>query len=91
MTTMTMTTMTMTTLGPIIIHSQNIRDVNAVEEYFETKCIARIRADERNFYIDFKPMDKNQYRNKLMNFVSSDFILRNNGEIVRFTHEFYDL
>jgi hypothetical protein len=80
-----------TTLGPIIIHSQNISDINAVEEYFETKCIARIRADECNFYIDFKPMDKSHFRNKLMNFVSSDFVLRHKGEIVRFTHEFYDL
>jgi hypothetical protein len=79
------------TLGPIIIHSQNISDINAIEEYFETKCIARIRADERNFYIDFKPMNKNQYRNKLMKFVASDFVLSYKGEIVRFTHEFYDL
>ena len=81
----------MATLGPIIIHSQNISDVNAVEEYFETKCIARIRADQRNFYIDFKPMDKKQFRNKIMKFVSSDFVLSYKGEIVRFTHEFYDL
>ncbi len=79
------------TLGRIIIHSQNISDINAIEEYFETKCIARIRADERNFYIDFKPMNKNQYRNKLMKFVASDFVLSYKGEIVRFTHEFYDL
>jgi len=81
----------MATLGPIIIHSQNISDINALEEYFETKCIARIRADQRNFYIDFKPMDKKQFRNKIMKFVSSDFTLRHNGKIVRFTHEFYDL
>ena len=80
-----------TTLGPIIMHSQNIRHVNAIEEYFETKCIARIRADERNFYIDFKPIDKNQYRNKLVKFVSPDFVLSYKGEIVRFSHEFYDL
>jgi hypothetical protein len=81
----------MATLGPIIIHSQNISHINAVEEYFETKCIARIRADQRNFYIDFKPMDKNQFRNKIMKFVSSNFVLSYKGEVVRFTHEFYDL
>jgi hypothetical protein len=80
----------MTTLGPIIIHSQNISDLNAVEEYFETKCIARIRADERNFYIDFKPMDKN-FRNKIMKFISSDFVLSYKGDVVHFTHQFYDL
>jgi hypothetical protein len=77
-----------TYLGPIILHSQDTNMIQAIEEYFEEKCIARIRSDLHNFYIDFKPMVKSD---KLLDFVSADFVLRHNGEIVRFTHQFYDL
>ena len=80
--------MNQTYLGPIILHSQETEAIRAIEEYFETKCIARIRSDDKNFYIDFKPMIKND---KLRRFVSPDFVLRHNGEVVRFTHEFYDV
>ena len=76
------------TLGPIILHSQDTEMIGAIEKYFETNCIARIRTDSQNFYIDFKPMDKSH---KLRDFISSDFVLRHNGKIVRFTHQFYDL
>ena len=75
-------------LGPIILHTQDPNMIRSIEEYFETTCIARIRSDSQNFYIDFKPMIKND---KLRRFVSPDFVLRHNGEVVRFTHEFYDV
>jgi hypothetical protein len=77
-----------TYLGPIIIHSQNINMIRAIEEYFEARCIARIMSDSQNFYIDFKPMVKSD---KLRDFVSPGFVLRHNGEVVQFTHQFYDL
>ena len=77
-----------TYLGPIILHSQDTTMIQAIEEYFEAKCIARIRSDSQNFYIDFKPMVKSD---KLRDFVSPDFVLRHNGEVVRFTHQFYDV
>jgi hypothetical protein len=77
-----------TYLGPIILHSQDTQAIRAIEEYFQAKCIARIRGDSQNFYIDFRPMIKND---KLRAFVSPDFELRHNGKVVRFTHQFYDL
>lgn len=77
-----------TFLGPIILHTQDTDAIRAIEEYFETSCIAHIRSDDKNFYIDFKPMNKSD---KLLRFVSPDFELRHNGEVVRFTHEFYDV
>jgi hypothetical protein len=77
-----------TYLGPIIIHSQDTLTIRAIEEYFQAKCIARIRSDSHNFYIDFKPMVKND---KLRDFVSPDFVLTHNGEIISFTHQFYDV
>ena len=77
-----------TYLGPIILHSQDTNMIRAIEEYFQAKCIACIRSDSQNFYIDFKPMDKND---KLLQFISPNFVLRHNGEVVRFTHQFYDL
>ena len=76
------------TLGPIILHTQDPNMIRLIEEYFETNCIARIRSDSQNFYIDFKPMYKSD---KLRQFVSPDFVLRHNGTIVRFTHQFYDV
>ena len=77
-----------TYLGPIILHSQDPNMIQAIEHYFESKCIARIRSDSQNFYIDFNAMEKSD---KLRAFVSPDFVLRHNGTIVRFTHQFYDL
>ena len=77
-----------TFLGPIILHTQDPNMIRSIEEYFESSCIAHIRSDDKNFYIDFKPMIKND---KLRRFVSSDFVLMYNGSIVRFTHEFYDV
>jgi hypothetical protein len=77
-----------TYLGPIILHTQDPSMIRSIEEYFETNCIAHIRSDDKNFYIDFKPMIKND---KLRQFVSPDFVLRHNGIIVRFTHQFYDV
>ena len=74
-------------IGPIIVHSQRLDAINALEEYFETNCIKRIRSDGKNLYIDFNPLNKN----KLKNFVSSDFILSYKGETFLFTHQFYDL
>jgi len=76
------------TLGPIILHSQDIKMIRLIEEYFESNCIACVRSDNKNFYIDFKPMYKSD---KLRQFVSPDFVLRYNGNIVRFTHQFYDV
>ena len=78
----------LTYLGPIILHSQDTEMIRAIEEYFDVKCIARIRTDSQNFYIDFKPMEKSD---KLRAFISPDFELSHNGTIVRFTHQFYDL
>jgi len=80
--------MNQTYLGPIILHTQNPNMIRAIEDYFESNCITRIRSDDKNFYIDFKPMYKSD---KLRDFVSPDFELRHNGEIVRFTHQFYDV
>ena len=80
----------MATLGPIIIHSQNINSIKALDEYFETPCveyIEKIKTDGRNLYIEFKPMNKD----KIKGFVSPDFVLKYNGEIFYFTHQFYDL
>jgi len=82
-----MTTVTMTMIGPIIVHSQRLDAIIALEQYFETKCIKRIRSDGKNLYIDFNPLNKD----KLGHFVSSDFVLSYNGEIFPFTHQFYDL
>ena len=75
-------------LGPIILHTQDPTMIRSIEEYFETNCIERIRTDSQNFDIDFKPMYKSD---KLRQFVSPDFVLRHNGTIVRFTHQFYDI
>lgn len=81
-------TMNQTYLGPIILHTQDPNMIRSIEEYFETNCIAHIRSDSQNFYINFKPMIKND---KLRRFVSPDFVLKHNGQVVRFTHEFYDV
>jgi len=79
-------------LGPIILHSQRLDAIIALEEYFESKCIKRVRSDGKNFYIDFNTIHKNDTsKNKLRDFVSSDFILSYKGESFPFTHEFYDL
>ena len=81
----------MATLGPIIIHSQNMNSIKALDEYFETSCIEyieKIKTDGRNLYIDFKPMNKDK---KIRDFVSPDFVLKYNGEIFYFTHQFYDV
>ena len=77
-------------LGPIILHTQKLDAIVALEEYFETKCIKRIRSDGKNFYIDFNPIHTNS-KLKLKEFVSSDFMLSHKGEIFPFTHQFYDL
>ena len=78
----------MSSLGPIILHSQKLDAIVALEEYFESKCIKRIRSDGKNFYIDFNPIHKNM---KLKDFVSSDFVLSYKGETFPFTHQFYDV
>ena len=81
----------MATLGPIIIHSQSMDSIKALDEYFETACIEyieKIKTDGRNLYIDFKPMNKDK---KIRDFVSPDFVLKYNGEIFYFTHQFYDV
>ena len=80
----------MATLGPIIIHSQNMNSIKALDEYFEAPCfqyIEKIKTDGRNLYIDFKQMN----REKIREFVSPDFVLKYNGEIFHFTHQFYDV
>lgn len=81
----------MSLIGPIIIHSQRLDAIHALEEYFETTCIKRIRSDGKNLYIDFNPLNKINYNNKLRNFVSSDFRLSYKGETFPFTHQFYDV
>ena len=80
-----------TMIGPIIVHSQRLDAINALEEYFETNCIKRIRSDGKNLYIDFNPLNKINYDDKLKKFVSSDFALSYKGEIFPFTHQFYDV
>lgn len=80
-----------TMIGPIIIHSQRLVAINALEEYFETNCIKRIRSDGKNLYIDFNPLNKDKLKLKLRNFVSSDFVLSYKGETFSFTHQFYDV
>ena len=80
----------MATLGPIIIHSQNLNSIKALDEHFERPCIEyikKIKTDGRNLYIDFKSMN----RDKIKQFVSPDFVLKYNGEIFHFTHQFYDV
>ena len=80
----------MAILGPIIIHSQSMNSIKALDEYFETPCIEyieKIKTDGRNLYIDFKRINKD----KIKQFVSPDFVLKYNGEIFHFTHQFYDL
>ena len=77
-------------LGPIILHTQKLDAIVALEEYFETKCIKRIRSDGKNFYIDFNPIHTNS-KLKLKEFVSSDFVLSYKGETFPFTHQFYDV
>jgi len=74
-------------LGPIILHSQKLDAIVALEEYFQSKCVKRIRSDGKNFYIDFHPIHKM----KLKEFISCDFVLSYKGETFPFTHEFYDL
>lgn len=76
-------------LGPIILHTQKLDAIVALEEYFQSKCVKRIRSDGKNFYIDFNPILTNS--TKLKDFVSSDFILSYKGETFPFTHQFYDL
>lgn len=80
----------MATLGPIIIHSQSMDSIKALDQHFETPCvqyIEKIKTDGRNLYIDFKPMNKD----KIKQFISPDFVLKYNGEIFYFTHQFYDV
>lgn len=80
----------MATLGPIIIHSQNMNSIKALDEYFQAPCIEyieKIKTDGRNLYIDFKPMNKD----KIKQFVSSEFVLSYKGESFPFTHQFYDV
>ncbi len=80
----------MATLGPIIIHSQSMDSIKALDEYFETpriQYIKNVKTDGRNLYIDFKPMNKD----KIKKFISSDFVLKYNGVIFNFTHQFYDV
>jgi len=79
------------TIGPIIVHSQRLDAIIAIEEYFETNCIKCIRSDGKNLYIDFKPLSKDKLKPKLRHFVSSEFILSYNGEAFPFTHQFYDV
>ena len=79
-----------TMIGPIIVHSQRLDAINALEEYFETNCIKRIWSDGKNLYIDFNPLS-NKLKLKLSHFVSSEFILSYKGESFPFTHQFYDL
>ena len=89
----------MSYLGPIIIHSQNMNSIKALDEYFETPCfvyIEKIKTDGRNLYIDFKKNENmniklNDMKNKFKEFVSPDFVLKYNGEIFHFTHQFYDV
>ena len=81
----------MATLGPIIIHSQNINSIKALDEYFEKPCVSyieQIKTDGRNLYIDFKPM---QFHDKIKDFISPNFVLKYKGEIFHFTHQFYDV
>jgi len=81
----------MAALGPIIIHSQNMNSIKALDEYFESPCIQyieKVRTDGRNLYIDFKPMNN---REKIREFITPNFVLKYNGEIFYFTHQFYDL
>lgn len=81
----------MATLGPIIIHSQNINSIKALDEHFDRPCIEyieKIRTDGQNLYIDFKPMN---IKDKIKKFVSPDFVLKYNGETLYFTHQFYDV
>jgi hypothetical protein len=78
-------------IGPIIVHSQRLDAINALEEYFESNCIKCIRSDGKNLYIDFKPLSKDKLKLKLMHFVSSEFVLSYKGETFPFTHQFYDL
>ena len=77
-------------LGPIILHTQKLDAIVALEEYFESKCIKRIRSDGKNLYIDFHPIHKNS-KLKLKDFVSSEFVLSYKGETFPFTHQFYDV
>ena len=82
----------MATLGPIIIHSQNMNSIKALDTYFESPCIEyieNVRTDGRNLYIDFK--DMKDMKDKIKEFVSPDFVLKYNGETFHFTHQFYDL
>jgi hypothetical protein len=76
-------------LGPIILHTQKLDAIVALEEYFQSKCVKRIRSDGKNFYIDFNPIHTNS--TKLKDFVSSEFVLSYKGESFPFTHQFYDL
>jgi hypothetical protein len=81
----------MAALGPIIIHSQNMNSIKALDEYFESPCvqyIEKVRTDGRNLYIDFKPMNN---REKIREFITPNFVLKYNGEIFYFTHQFYDV
>lgn len=80
-----------TMIGPIIVHSQRLDAINALEEYFETNCIKRIRSDGKNLYIDFNYLNKINYDKKLKDFVSSEFVLSYKGETFPFTHQFYDI
>lgn len=81
----------MATLGPIIIHSQSMDSIKALDQHFETPCvqyIEKIKTDGRNLYIDFKPMNM---KDKIKRFVSPDFVLKYNGITFQFTHQFYDV
>ena len=77
-------------MGPIILHTQNMDAIKALDEYFETPSInyiEKIKTDGRNLYIDFKPLNKD----KIKHFVSPEFVLKYNGQIFPFTHQFYDV
>ena len=81
----------MATLGPIIIHSQNMNSIKALDEHFQAPCvqyIEKIKTDGRNLYIDFKVINM---KDKIKKFISPNFVLKYNGEIFYFTHQFYDV
>ena len=81
-----------TLLGPIILHSQDINSIKALDEHFDSvahKYIEKIRSDGHNLYIDFKPFYI--MKEKARQFISPEFVLKYKGESFQFTHQFYDV
>ena len=81
-------------LVPIVIHSQNMDCVLAIENYFETKFVKSVMSDGKNLYVEFNKINKNKYSDKLREFVSileEEIPFVYGDKSFKITTQYYDL